>query len=229
MKSAVIVFPGSNCDRDIAVALKAICGGNVDMVWHGERNLPKVDLVAVPGGFSYGDYLRPGAMAAHSPVMESVVKSASMGVAIIGICNGFQVLTECGLLPGILMRNRDLKFICRATTLEVATNDSLFTPEYTDHDIITMPIAHNEGNYFADQETLEELESEDRIAFRYSSRCGTLPNQISPNGSANSIAGILSSTRRVLGMMPHPERAVDENHVCKDGQNLFKSLVMHLA
>ena len=223
MKAAVIVFPGSNCDRDIAVSLRKCDEMQVEMVWHDERSLPKVDLIAVPGGFSYGDYLRPGAMAAHSPVMESVIKSASMGVAIIGICNGFQVLTECGLLPGILMRNRDLKFICRATTLEVATNDSLFTSEYTFHDIITMPIAHNEGNYFADQETLEELESEDRIAFRYSSRCGTLPNQISPNGSANSIAGILSSTRRVLGMMPHPERVVEPFHPNRNGVKVLEA------
>ena len=228
MRAAVIVFPGSNCDRDIAVSLRECDGMQVEMVWHGERSLPKVDLIAVPGGFSYGDYLRAGAMAAHSPIMDAVVTAASKGVAVLGICNGFQVLTERGLLPGALMRNSNLKFLCHATTLRVETNDSPFTSEFAVNDVITLPIAHNEGNYFADHDTLAELEGEDRIAFRYCTDNGEVSPESAPNGSIKSIAGILSNSRRVLGMMPHPERAVDEAHNCTDGRRLFKSLVMQL-
>jgi len=201
----------------------------VEMVWHAERSLPKVDLVAVPGGFSYGDYLRAGAMAAHSPVMDAVVTAASSGIAVLGICNGFQVLTERGLLPGVLMRNRNLKFLCHPATLKVETTDSPFTSQFGPNSTVTMPIAHNEGNYFADQETLAELEAEDRIAFRYCSKRGEVTPESSPNGSIRSIAGVLSKSRRILGMMPHPERADDVAHNCTDGRYLFKSLVKHLS
>jgi len=201
----------------------------VEMVWHAERSLPKVDLVAVPGGFSYGDYLRAGAMAAHSPVMDAVVTAASSGIAVLGICNGFQVLTERGLLPGVLMRNRNLKFLCHPATLKVETTDSPFTSQFGPNSTVTMPIAHNEGNYFADQETLAELEAEDRIAFRYCSKRGEVTPESSPNGSIRSIAGVLSKSRRILGMMPHPERADDVAHNCTDGRYLFKSLVKNLS
>ena len=183
MKAAVIVFPGSNCDRDIAVSLRKCDEMQVEMVWHDERSLPKVDLIAVPGGFSYGDYLRAGAMAAHSPIMDAVVTAASNGVAVLGICNGFQVLTERGLLPGALMRNRNLKFLCHAATLRVETNDSPFTSEFSVNEVITLPIAHNEGNYFADHDTLAELEGEDRIAFRYCTNNGEISPESAPNGS----------------------------------------------
>ena len=229
MRAAVIVFPGSNCDRDVAVSLRNCDNMQVEMVWHGERSLPKVDLVAVPGGFSYGDYLRAGAMAAHSPVMDAVVTAASSGIAVLGICNGFQVLTERGLLPGVLMRNRNLKFVCHAATLKVETNNSPFTSQFAPNSTVTMPIAHNEGNYFADQETLAELEAEDRIAFRYCTKKGEVTPESSPNGSIRSIAGILSQSRRILGMMPHPERATEVAHNCTDGRYLFKSLVKHLS
>ena len=229
MRAAVIVFPGSNCDRDVAVSLRNCHEVKVEMVWHGERVLPHVDLIAVPGGFSYGDYLRAGAMAAHSPIMDAVVAAASKGVAVLGICNGFQVLTERGLLPGTLMRNKYLKFLCRVVNLKVETKDSLFTSEFALKDVVAMPIAHNEGNYFANADTVAKLEAEDRVVFRYCTKDGVIPEGGSPNGSVESIAGILDSSRRVLGMMPHPERAADPAHISTDGQQLFASLVRHLS
>jgi phosphoribosylformylglycinamidine synthase len=215
MKAAVVVFPGSNCDRDLAVALTA-AGADVTMVWHKDTDLPQgIDLVGVPGGFSYGDYLRCGAIAAQSPICRAVKAHADRGGFVLGICNGFQVLTETGLLPGALLRNGALKYVCRTVPLRVATADSAFTARYTAGDRIMIPIAHHDGNYFADSGTLAELRGEDRVAFRYDTN---------PNGSLDDIAGILSANRRVLGMMPHPERAADAGHGGTDGAALFRSL-----
>lgn len=220
MKAAVIVFPGSNCDRDLAVAFAA-AGADVAMVWHKETALPAgVDLVAVPGGFSFGDYLRCGAIAARSPVMRAVAGFAGAGGHVLGVCNGFQVLTETGLLPGALMRNAGLKFICAETPLVVATADSAFTAGYGRGEAIAFPIAHHDGNYVADRATLDRLASEDRIAFRYAAN---------PNGSLDDIAGVLSLNRRVLGLMPHPERAADAALGGTDGIRLFAGLVAALG
>lgn len=221
MKSAVIVFPGSNCDRDAAVALKNATGQAPVMVWHGDSELPKVDLIVVPGGFSYGDYLRAGAMAGNSPVMREVVAHAKSGGPVLGICNGFQVLTETGLLPGALLRNAGLTFVCKPVPLSIETTNSVFTAGYGKADVITIPIAHHDGNYFADDDTLERLEGEDRIAFRYVGE--------NPNGSQRSIAGILNEARNVLGMMPHPERAADVRHGGTDGIAMFAALTEQLA
>jgi len=216
MKAAVIVFPGSNCDRDMAVAFER-AGADVTMVWHKDADLPDgVDVVGVPGGFSFGDYLRCGAIAAQSPVAQAVKAHGERGGFVLGVCNGFQVLCETGLLPGVLMRNAGLKFVCRSLDLKVETSDSAFTEGYNAGTQITVPIAHHDGNYQADTATLDALEAEERVVFRY------LDN---PNGSARDIAGILSSNRRILGMMPHPERVVDEDHGGTDGQPLFRGLV----
>ncbi len=220
MRAAVIVFPGSNCDRDMAVALKA-AGAEVSMVWHKDASLPeKVDLVAIPGGFSFGDYLRCGAIAAKSPICKAVVDHAARGGYVLGVCNGFQVLTETGLLPGALMRNANLKFICKTVDLKVETSNSAFTEGYTSGDVVRYPVAHHDGNYTVDDVTLSALKAEERIAFTYVEN---------PNGSVADIAGILSENRRVLGMMPHPERAVDAGHGGTDGQALFRGLVAQLA
>lgn len=215
MQAAVIVFPGSNCDRDLAVALRA-AGAAVEMVWHKETALPAgVDLVAVPGGFSFGDYLRCGAIAARSPVMQAVAGFAVAGGHVLGVCNGFQVLIEAGLLPGALIRNAGLKFLCAPAPMTVATTASAFTAGYAAGARVVFPIAHHDGNYFADAETLARLEGEDRVAFRYAAN---------PNGSSHDIAGILSPNRRVLGMMPHPERAADPALGGTDGARLFAGL-----
>jgi len=215
MKAAVVVFPGSNCDRDLAVAFER-AGFEVSMVWHKDSELPSgVDIVGVPGGFSYGDYLRCGAIAAQSPICKAVVKHAGRGGYAIGVCNGFQVLTETGVLPGALLRNAGLKYICRTVELKVATADSVFTEGYSAGDVIGVPIAHHDGNYFADAETVAQLQDQDRIAFSYADN---------PNGSVADIAGILSQNRRVLGMMPHPERAVDLGHGGTDGVAVFRAL-----
>ncbi|WP_368343754.1 phosphoribosylformylglycinamidine synthase subunit PurQ [Pelagovum sp. HNIBRBA483] len=219
MKAAVIVFPGSNCDRDMAVALRQ-AGADVSMVWHKDADLPKVDIVAVPGGFSFGDYLRCGAIAAQSPICKAVVSHAEAGGYVLGVCNGFQVLTETGLLPGALMRNAGLKFVCKTVGLNVETTDSPYTSEYKAGQVVDIPIAHHDGNYFADDDTLARLKGDDRIAFTYSQN---------PNGSVADIAGILSENRRVLGMMPHPERAVEAGHGGTDGQALFRGLAGILA
>jgi phosphoribosylformylglycinamidine synthase len=213
VKSAVIVFPGSNCDRDMAVALERASGRAPAMVWHRETALPDgVDFIALPGGFSYGDYLRSGAMAARSPVMDAVRAAAARGVPVLGVCNGFQVLTEAGLLPGALMRNAGINFVCRTVGLTVANNQSLFTGGYTANEAIRIPVAHHDGNYFADPATLDRLEGEGRVAFRYSEPV---------NGSARDIAGVLNDAGNVLGMMPHPERACDPAHGIQDGARLF--------
>lgn len=220
MKAGVIVFPGSNCDRDLAVAFQR-AGATVSMVWHKETELPAgLDIVGIPGGFSYGDYLRCGAIAAKSPICRAVVDFVNGGGHALGVCNGFQVLTETGLLPGVLMRNAGLKFICRPTELTVETTDTVFTSGYREGQQVLFPIAHHDGNYYADDETLDRLEGERRVAFRYSDN---------PNGSARDIAGILSENRRVLGMMPHPERAVDPAHGGTDGAPLFAGLLDAMA
>ncbi|MEX0692973.1 MAG: phosphoribosylformylglycinamidine synthase subunit PurQ [Rhodospirillales bacterium] len=229
MKSAVIVFPGSNCDRDIQVALADVTGGEVIMHWHGDAELPEVDLIAVPGGFSYGDYLRCGAMAAKSPVMREVKARADKGTAVIGICNGFQVLTEIGLLPGALMRNADLKFVCKDVHLSVETAASVFTGSYRKGQVIRIPVAHHDGNYYTDDGTLQALNDQDRIAFRYVSPAGARGNGANPNGSLDDIAGILNEKRNVLGMMPHPERLAEEALGGTDGRPMFEGLLAALG
>jgi len=220
MKSAVIVFPASNCDRDAKVALEEMTGRSPHMVWHQDSELPDVDLVIIPGGFSYGDYLRCGAMASQSPVMRAVKSHADKGGAVLGICNGFQVLTESHLLPGALMRNAGLKFVCKPVELTVEESQSAFTRGYEKGQTVTFPVAHGEGNYVADEATLDRLEGEGRVVFRY---------QANPNGSARDIAGILSEKRNVLGLMPHPERVVDPATGGTDGRALFKSLIETLS
>jgi phosphoribosylformylglycinamidine synthase subunit PurQ / glutaminase len=217
MKCAVIVFPGSNCDRDLAVALADASGTETVMVWHGDATLPDgLDIIGVPGGFSYGDYLRSGAMAAQSPIMRAVVEAANRGVTVLGICNGFQVLTEAGLLPGVLMRNAGISFVCRDVALTVENCQTRFTNHYTAQEAITVPVAHHDGNYFADSETLDRLEGEGLVAFRYGEQV---------NGSARNIAGIVNAKGNVLGMMPHPERVIEPAHGNSDGRRLFAGLV----
>ncbi|MEK6636770.1 MAG: phosphoribosylformylglycinamidine synthase subunit PurQ [Pseudomonadota bacterium] len=217
MKSAVIVFPGSNCDRDLAVALQNVSGSAPVMVWHRETVLPDgVDLIAVPGGFSYGDYLRSGAMAARSPIMRAVVEAAERGVFVLGICNGFQILTEAGLLPGALMRNAGISFVCRDVPLTVANAESAFTSHYQADEAVSFPVAHHDGNYFAGAETLARIEGDGRVAFRYAAPV---------NGSANDIAGLLNDAGNVLGMMPHPERMIEPAHGGSDGRRLFEALI----
>jgi phosphoribosylformylglycinamidine synthase len=216
MKSSVIVFPASNCDRDAAVALEQATGRAPAMVWHGDRDLPDTDLVVLPGGFSYGDYLRSGAMAARSPIMRAVVEKAKSGTPVIGICNGFQILTEAGLLPGALMRNAGLNFVCRTVTLKVENNQSIFSSGFEKGQPVDFPVAHHDGNYFADMETLDRLDAEGRVVFRYVDN---------PNGSARDIAGIINDAGNVLGMMPHPERVISPLLGGIDGAVFFKSLV----
>ncbi|MGE4324356.1 MAG: phosphoribosylformylglycinamidine synthase subunit PurQ [Sphingobium sp.] len=220
MKCAVIVFPGSNCDRDLAVAFEAATGARPAMVWHRDADLPDgIDVIGVPGGFSYGDYLRSGAMAARSPIMQAVAKAADRGVAVLGICNGFQVLTETGLLPGALLRNAGGHFVCRNVALTVENAGTSFTSRYRTGERLSLPVAHHDGNYFADATTLDRLEGEGRVAFRYAEDV---------NGSARAIAGVTNAAGNVLGMMPHPERAIDPTHGGTDGRNLFEGLVQRL-
>lgn len=225
MKASVIVFPGSNCDRDAAVALEAATGRPPAMVWHGDSVLPKSDLIVLPGGFSYGDYLRSGAMAAHSPVMREVAERARAGTPVLGICNGFQVLTEAGLLPGVLMRNSTLKFVCKDVHLRVERNDSIYTRHYCPGAVVRFPIAHKDGSYFADDGTLARLEGEGRVAFRYCDEQGAVTGKANPNGSRNNIAGVYNETGTVLGLMPHPERLADAALSGTDGAKMFASLV----
>jgi phosphoribosylformylglycinamidine synthase len=221
MRSAVIVFPGSNCDRDMAVAIREVSGAQPAMIWHRESALPDgLDLIAVPGGFSYGDYLRSGAMAARSPVMRAVAEAAERGVPVLGVCNGFQILTEAGLLPGALMRNSTISFVCRDVALKVENDRSLFTGRYRAGEEIVIPVAHHDGNYTADEATLDRLEGEGRIAFRYAHQT---------NGSARDIAGIINERGNVLGMMPHPERSVEPAHGRTDGRRLFEGLLEAVA
>ena len=221
MKAAVIVFPGSNCDRDIAVALEQVSGKAPAMVWHGDAALPSgLDLIAVPGGFSYGDYLRSGAIAARSPIMRAVVETANKGTPVLGVCNGFQVLTEAGLLPGALMRNADLNFVCRDVALTVENAQTAFTSHYEAGERISFPVAHHDGNFVADDATLDRIEGDGRVAFRYAEHV---------NGSARGIAGLLNAAGNVLGMMPHPERRIESAHGGTDGRRLFEGLLETVA
>lgn len=241
MKAAVIVFPGSNCDRDIFTVLRSAWGLNpkpddqskesylsdhdVQLVWHGDSSLPDVDLVAVPGGFSYGDYLRCGAMAAHSPIMKDVKAHADKGRLVLGICNGFQVLTETGLLPGALLANAGLKFICKETFLRVENAQTAFSASYTQSQVVNIPVAHHEGNYFADEATLDSLEENEQVAFRYCTKGGDVTPEANPNGTARNIAGIYNKQKNILGMMPHPERHADSAVGNTDGLPMFEGLL----
>ena len=221
MRAAVIQFPGSNCDRDMAVAIREVTGADTSLVWHRETGLPaNLDLIAVPGGFSYGDYLRSGAMAARSPVMQAVIAAAGRGVPVLGVCNGFQILTEAGLLPGALMRNAGIRFVCREVKLTVENSQSIFTSRYQAGEEIVIPVAHHDGNYFADEATLDRLEGEGRVAFRYAEEV---------NGSSRNIAGILNDAGNVLGMMPHPERMIEAVQGGSDGRQLFEGLIREIA
>lgn len=221
MRAAVIQFPGSNCDRDMAVAIRDVTGAETSLVWHSESELPAgLDLIAIPGGFSYGDYLRSGAMAARSPVMQAVIAAAGRGVPVLGVCNGFQILTEAGLLPGALMRNAGIRFVCREVKLTVENSQSIFTSRYRAGEEIVIPVAHHDGNYFADDATLDRLEGEGRVAFRYAEQV---------NGSARNIAGILNEAGNVLGMMPHPERMIEAIQGGSDGRRLFEGLIREIA
>ncbi len=224
MKSCVIVFPGSNCDRDIAVALNKMQFKN-KMVWHKETKLPKSDLIVIPGGFSYGDYLRSGAIAGKSLIIDEVVKAAKSGCLILGICNGFQILTETGLLNGTLLRNKNLKFINKDVHIKVMNNNTKFSHQYKKNKILKINIAHNEGNYFTDPNHLKDLNENNLIAFKYCDVEGNINEDTNPNGSLDNIAGIFNSNKNILGMMPHPERMVDELISNKDGINLFSSLI----
>ncbi len=220
-RSAVVTFPGSNCDRDMAVALEKVSGVPALRAWHGDAELPeRLDFIAIPGGFSYGDYLRSGAMAARSPIMRAIVEAANRGVPVLGVCNGFQVLTESGLLPGALMRNASQNFICRTVRLKVENSQTLFTSHYNQGEEVHIPVAHHDGNFFADTETLDRLEGEGRIAFRYLDAV---------NGSQRDIAGLINDAGNVLGMMPHPERAIEPAHGGSDGRRLFESAIGRLV
>jgi phosphoribosylformylglycinamidine synthase subunit PurQ / glutaminase len=221
MRAVVVQFPGSNCDRDLVVAIRSITGAETSLIWHTETQLPDgVDLIAIPGGFSYGDYLRSGAMAARSPVMQAVIAAAERGVPVLGICNGFQILTEAGLLPGALMRNAGIRFVCKPAKLRVENSQSIFTSGYDAGQEISIPVAHHDGNYFADSETLDRLEGDGRVAFRYAEPV---------NGSIRDIAGILNREGNVLGMMPHPERVIEDVHGNADGRALFEGLIRQIA
>ena len=223
MKAAVIVFPASNCDRDVAMALERATGKAPLMAWHGEATLPdQLDLIVLPGGFSYGDYLRCGAMAAHSPIMREVITRAKKGTPVLGICNGFQILCETGLLPGVLMRNASLKFVSRSVAMTVEATNTMFTARYAPGQTVHIPVAHGDGNYFADKATLDRLEGEGRIAFRY-------VEGDNPNGAARNIAGIFNERRTIMGMMPHPERVSEPLHGGTDGKAIFDSLVGALS
>ena len=218
MKSAVVVFPGINRDRDMMLALESVTGAKPVSVWHTETELPKVDLVVVPGGFSYGDYLRCGAIAARSPIMQDIRAKALKGLKVLGVCNGFQIITEAGLLPGVLVRNKDLRFVCRQVELKVENNQTFFTNRMQKGAIVSCPVAHGEGNYICDQETLKRLEAENRVVFRYAE--GT-----NPNGALNDIAGIMNEAGTVIGMMPHPENMIEPLHGRTDCRPLFESLL----
>jgi len=221
MRAAVIQFPGSNCDRDMAVAIRDITGADTSLIWHRESELPTgLDLIAIPGGFSYGDYLRSGAMAARSPVMQAVIAAAGRGVPVLGVCNGFQILTEAGLLPGALMRNAGIRFVCRTVGLTVENSQSMFTSGYSAGEKIHIPVAHHDSNFFADDATLDRLEGEGRVAFRYAEPV---------NGSARNIAGVLNDAGNVLGMMPHPERMIEAVQGGSDGRRLFEGLIREIA
>ena len=225
MKFGVIVFPGSNCDRDVATVTKGLLDAPTRMVWHQETDISDLDVVVIPGGFSYGDYLRCGAIARFSPVIKSVIEHANQGKYVLGICNGFQVLTELGLLPGALIRNRDLHFICDRVSIKVERNDLLWTQKYSVGQVVTFPIAHGEGRYYAEPDTLKALEDKHQVLFRYCSSTGNINDSSNPNGSLNNIAGIINEQGNVLGMMPHPERASDFALGATDGKAMFAGIL----
>ncbi|MGI9425896.1 MAG: phosphoribosylformylglycinamidine synthase subunit PurQ [Hyphomicrobiaceae bacterium] len=229
MRASVVVFPGSNCDRDVQVALAAISGHAPKMVWHKDSEVPASDLIVLPGGFSFGDYLRCGAMAAHSPIMRDVFAKARAGVPVLGICNGFQMLCETGLLPGVLMRNGSLLFVCRDVHLKVENAGTLFTSRYDTGEVIRVPVAHHDGNYFADEATLDRLEGDGRVVFRYVDVSGDITAQANPNGAQHNIAGICDADGRILGMMPHPERLHEPLLGGTDGRRIFESFVSNLV
>lgn len=229
MKAAVIVFPASNCDRDVKVTLERTPGIEPVMVWHKATELPKVELIVLPGGFAFGDYLRAGAMAAHSPVMYEVRRRAEKGVPVLGICNGFQVLTEAGLLPGAFLQNAGLKFVCKDVHLRVETSQSLFTNKFATGQTVRIPIAHHEGNYYADEDTLDRLESNGQIAFRYCTAEGQVTDAANPNGAARNIAGLFNESKTILGLMPHPERLADAALGGEDGKAIFAALAEALS
>jgi len=222
MKTHVVVFPGSNCDRDVAVAIEKIIGSLPKMIWHKDTSIDQSDLIVVPGGFSYGDYLRCGAMASTSPIMKSIIENADKGVPVLGICNGFQILIESGLLQGALMRNNSLSFICRDVIIKPTNSKTIFTNKSK---ISKMPIAHNEGNFFASDDQIKKMEDNDQIAFQYCNENGDINDESNPNGSIKNIAGILNENKNVLGMMPHPERAAESIHGCEDGKTIFESIL----
>ncbi len=226
MKFGVVVFPGSNCDHDTYHVISKVIGQPVDFIWHKESDISRFDAIILPGGFSYGDYLRTGAIARFSPVMNSVVRFANEGGLVMGICNGFQILCEAGLLPGALLRNRDLKFVCEHVNIRVEQTDTPFTQVCTEGQVLSLPVAHGDGNYFCDQETLAELEGEGRVVFRYCDAAGNATDASNPNGSLHNIAGICNRTRNVLGLMPHPERASEDLLNSHDGRIVFRSLAV---
>jgi phosphoribosylformylglycinamidine synthase subunit PurQ / glutaminase len=229
IRASIIVFPGSNCDRDFKVATEAVTGTRVNMVWHGDTEVPASDMIILPGGFSYGDYLRCGAMAAHSPIMRDVIAKAKAGTPVIGICNGFQILLESGLLPGALMRNASLLFVCRDVYVRCDNNETFFTNCYREKEVARIPIAHHDGNYFADSETLDRLEGESLVAFRYCNRDGEATEDANPNGSQRNIAGITDPTGRILGLMPHPERLFEPALGGTDGRRFFESALVSVT
>lgn len=230
MKAGVITFPGSNCDRDMRVAIKNVTGVEPEAIWHQDSFIDQgFDFIALPGGFSYGDYLRSGAIAARSPIIRDLKKFAEQGGLILGVCNGFQVLTETGLLPGTLMRNRDLKFICKDVYLKAENNDTAFTNSYAKNEVISIPVAHHDGNYVADEATLKQLQENGQIAFTYADSTGAVNDNSNPNGSSLNIAGIFNEKKNVLGMMPHPERAIDAINGGADGVALFESLIKKMS
>jgi phosphoribosylformylglycinamidine synthase subunit PurQ / glutaminase len=229
LKASVIVFPGSNCDRDMKVALERTVGAKVTMVWHGDANVPASDIIVIPGGFSYGDYLRCGAMAAHSAIMRDVVAKAKAGTPLLAVCNGFQIVTEAGLLPGVLMRNASLRFVCKDVHLKVEQTNTTFTRAYRQGQVIRVPIAHAEGNYFTDAQTLARLEGEGQVVVRYCEASGAVTAAANPNGALANIAGICDETHRIVGMMPHPERLADAALGGTDGRALFESVITAMA
>ncbi len=229
MRASVIIFPGTNRERDVADVLQSVSGKAPRMVWHGDSEVPASDLIVLPGGFSYGDYLRCGAMAAHSPIMRDVIAKAKAGTPVLGICNGFQILCEAGLLPGVLMRNASLKFVCKDVWLRVEQTDTMFTSRFSEGEVMRAIAAHAEGNYFADTETLDRLEGDGRVVFRYADRQGNVTPEANPNGAQRSIAGICDARRRVLGLMPHPENTSDPLLGPTEGRKLFESIVENLV
>ena len=224
MKASIIVFPGSNCDRDIAVSIKKLTDLEPIMVWHKETSIPNSDLIVIPGGFTFGDYLRCGSIAANSPIMNDVIKKATNGLPTLGICNGFQILTESGLLPGTLIKNDCLSFLCKTVSIRVENNETNFSKKYKKNEIINIPIAHNDGNFFANEDTLKKIKDSNQIIFKYCNQNVEVNNETNPNGSIENIAGITNEQGNVLGMMPHPERATCEITKLSDGENLFKSI-----